>query len=387
MKIQLKYAILAILFFVALSGLNAVIDSALFGRWPIGNWFLFDLTGEAVFDRSVVAITFFLFGVFAARAREMQRKTEQALRESETRFQVMVERTPLGICFLDGNAVLSSCNEHFARFVGRPKDEIIGARMDALVSQGAHTALVDLPLSGNVGHYAGERLFKTSDAALAVRSWFIPFLSASGSWQGIIGIVEDVTEHREAERRLRESEQRLELAVWGAELGLWDHDLLSNRVVCNEFAAAVLGYSREEIEPTLESWRGLIHPEDLPHVLKAYTAHLNGNTAFYESEHRLRSKSGESVWILARGKVVDRDETGRALRLVGVGLDITGRKSMEKTLKDSEEKFRTLFEQSQQPVAIVARDGRFIEVNQTFLELVGYARADVAQLRFVDLCD
>jgi PAS domain S-box-containing protein len=386
MRIQIKYAILAILFFVILSGLNLAIDSVLFGQRSFEKWFLFGLTGEAMFDRSVVAIVFFLFGVFAARAREMQKKTEQALRDSETRFQVMVESAPLGICFLDGTGVLSSCNEHFVRFVGRPKDEIIGARMDTLVSQRAHTALVDLPLNGNVGHYSGEQLFTTSDAALAVRCWFIPLLSAGGSCQGIIGIVEDVTEHREAERRLRESEQRLELAVWGAELGLWDHNLLSKQVVCNDFAAAVLGYAKEEIVPTIDSWRALIHPADLPHVLKAYTAHLNGETAFYESEHRLRSKSGEWIWILARGKVVDCDQTGRAVRLVGVGLDITGRKSMEKTLKDSEEKFRTLFEQSQQPVAIVTLDGQFVEVNQSFLELVGYARKDLAQLRFADLC-
>ncbi len=386
MKIQLKYATLAILFFVALSALDALIDSSLFSQWPIEKWFLFDLTGEALFDRSVVAIAFFLFGVFAARARESQKKTEQALHESETRFQVMVEKTPLGICFLDGNGVLSSCNEHFARFVGRPKEEIIGTRMDGLVSQEARSALVDLPLSGHVGHYVGDRLFATSEPTLAVRSWFIPFLSEGRSWQGIIGIVEDVTEHRQAERRLSESEQRLELAVWGAELGLWDHDLLTKRVVCNDFAAGQLGYENKEIDPTIDSWRALIHPDDLSHVLEAYKAHLIGKTAFYESEHRLRCKSGEWIWILARGKVVDRDETGRALRLVGVGLDITGRKTMEKTLKDSEEKFRALFEQSQQPVAIVARDGRFVEVNQSFLELVGYAREDVAHLRFADLC-
>ncbi len=140
-------------------------------------------------------------------------------------------------------------------------------------------------------------------------------------------------ERNRQRKSIEESRDRFDLALKGADLGTWDWDLVTGKVVFNERWAGMLGYDLDEIEPNLEAWKRLIHPDDLSFVEKVLNDHLEGKTAFYATEHRMRSKSGEWVWILDTGKVFERDRNGRPLRAVGTYLDITERKNMEERLK------------------------------------------------------
>ena len=123
--------------------------------------------------------------------------------------------------------------------------------------------------------------------------------------------------------RLAESERRLEMALQGASMGLWDWDLRSGSVSYDRRWAEMLGYSIEEITPSIETWKGLLHPDDAAGVLSDLDRCIRSTDGFYETEHRLRSKSGEWVWVLDKGKIMERDAAGRPLRMVGTHLDIT----------------------------------------------------------------
>ena len=138
---------------------------------------------------------------------------------------------------------------------------------------------------------------------------------------------------REAERH--DSAERLELALAGADLGLWDWHVPSNKVVFSSRWFTMLGYASNDFEPVLEVWRSLLHPEDSQLAQATIDAHLQGRTVLYELEHRLRSKSGQWQWILARGRVVQRAADGAPLRMVGTHMDITARKAAEAALDDS----------------------------------------------------
>jgi len=129
---------------------------------------------------------------------------------------------------------------------------------------------------------------------------------------------------------LRESEKRLELALHGADLGVWDWNVQSDDVVFNERWVKMLGYEAGEIEHHPASWGKLVHPEDLSDVEELLQEHLSGRSDQYEAEYRMRSKSGSWVWILDRGRVVERDQEGRSVRVAGTHLDITDRKQAEK---------------------------------------------------------
>ena len=132
---------------------------------------------------------------------------------------------------------------------------------------------------------------------------------------------------------MRESEERFELALRGADLGLWDWNVETGGVIFNECWAKMLGYSLDEIEPHVRGWEKLLHPEDTPRVMKVLKENLDGKTNFYETEFRLRAKDGCWKWILARGMIFERDETGKPLRSVGTHLDINERKQAEELLR------------------------------------------------------
>lgn len=144
-----------------------------------------------------------------------------------------------------------------------------------------------------------------------------------------VALAAEIGERNRAEEELQKSKERLQLALRGADLGMWDWNIETGEVVFNRRWAEMLGYTLEEIEPNVRFWESLVNPEDRPDVLKVLKAHLQGKTPYYESEQRLRHKSGEWVWVLDKGKVTHRDEQGRPLRAVGTHLDITARKKAE----------------------------------------------------------
>lgn len=143
---------------------------------------------------------------------------------------------------------------------------------------------------------------------------------------------QEIREHERTQELLSDSQQRLELAMKGADLGLWDYDVASNKAFVDETWAEIFGYSLDDIQPNIDWWRSVLHPEDRPAVIKAWNAHLEGRTEFYEAEHRVKAKSGEWNWVLSRGKVVDRDAEGYPLRVSGTVSNISDRKRTEEML-------------------------------------------------------
>lgn len=151
-------------------------------------------------------------------------------------------------------------------------------------------------------------------------------------WVGwAVGI--DITERKRAEEELRRSQERLQLALDGSVLGLWDWHVPTNYFYVSPQWLEMLGYEVSEIEESCSAWQQLIHPEDLPGMRETSNAHLAGNTPVYAAEYRIATKQGEWKWILARGKVFDRDEEGNPLRMTGTYRDISDRKAVEQ-MKD-----------------------------------------------------
>ena len=136
---------------------------------------------------------------------------------------------------------------------------------------------------------------------------------------------------RATEERLRESEERYTLAVRGADDGLWEWDLGSDHVYYSPRWKSMLGYTEDEVGDSVEEWRDRIHPEDRESTLAALQAHLDGVTARFENDHRLRHKNGRYRWVLARGATL-RSVAGKPYRLVGLNTDITARKRAEEVL-------------------------------------------------------
>jgi PAS domain S-box-containing protein len=131
---------------------------------------------------------------------------------------------------------------------------------------------------------------------------------------------------------LRESEERFQLAAAGTDAGIWDWDLRTDHVYFSTRWKSQLGYADDEITHDFREWLARLHPDDLEAAQRRIREYLEGKTADYELEHRLRHKDGSYRWILARGAVV-RDVRGVPYRMVGTHLDVTERRALEETLR------------------------------------------------------
>ena len=163
--------------------------------------------------------------------------------------------------------------------------------------------------------------------------------SEIGVLAGVLNRMAEALQERIA--ALRRSEERLSLALEGSEQSLFDWDIATGRIHFSARAAAMRGGPAEEQERTTEEMRAYVHPDDLDEMRRRTKAALCGDTATYEVEFRVRTLSGGWVWLRSRGRVVERDAAGRALRLVGTDVDITRQRAAEDELRQRAE-FDTL---------------------------------------------
>ncbi|MBM4127223.1 MAG: PAS domain S-box protein [Nitrospira sp.] len=142
-----------------------------------------------------------------------------------------------------------------------------------------------------------------------------------------IGTVMDITSSKQAEEALRASQERLQCALDVATDGLWDWNLLTQQAYYSPSWIRLLGLEDQgSALNNIDEWKSRVHAEDLPWVDQALNDHLEGRTSGYMVEHRVRHRTGEWKWFAMRGKLVQWDEDGRPVRMMGTMTDVTDRK-------------------------------------------------------------
>lgn len=172
------------------------------------------------------------------------------------------------------------------------------------------------------------------------------------------------------ETALHESEERLRFVLQGSQQGFWDWDLQSGAVQRNVRWAEMLGYTFEEIQPFIGQWTELMHPDDRQRAWQTIEDHIEGRLEQYRNEYRMRAKDGSYKWILDHASIVQHDEKGRPLRMCGTHTDITERKQMEEALRESEQRFRAISENSLAGIYII-QDWRIKYANPVLCQVFG----------------
>lgn len=198
------------------------------------------------------------------------------------------------------------------------------------------------------------------------------------------GVMFDITDRRTAEEAIRQGREVLSMALDAANSGIWDWDLTTGAAVWSEHSYRVIGCEPNEIEANLENWKSRIHPGDWPNVSERLNSHLQGTAPVFESEYRLRNKTGEWQWIYARGRVVEHNDRGAPIRMVGVLVDISDRKKTEEALRESEERYRHLAESSFIGV-FIHQDDAVVYANQQMSELLGYSNKELLGMQFWEI--
>jgi PAS domain S-box-containing protein len=266
----------------------------------------------------------------------------EALRKQQEQLDFAIEGSGVGLWDRRFDTGEVSYNDQWARILGYTLEELKAYDMEPWERL---TYPEDLERAEAIArrHYAGELPVYESEVRMRHKDghwvWILTRgkvveRDAQGRPLRMVGTHLDISERKRMETALAESEERLEMAIEGSGVGLWDMHLATGKSVYNEQWARLLGYTKNELEPMGDkAWDLLTHPDDLAMAYRLADRHFAGELPTYSCEIRMRHKDGHWVWILTRGKVVERDDEGRPLRMVGTHLDISGTKRYEEELR------------------------------------------------------
>ena len=211
----------------------------------------------------------------------------------------------------------------------------------------------------------------------------MPLRDAHGNITGTFGISRDITERKVAEEELRESEERFRATFEDAGIGMALVDAQGRPTKSNTVLRQMLGYSEEELArmPFTE----YTYPADKELDWGFYCELTQGKRERYEMEKRFIKKGGEVVWGMLTVSLV-KGLDGRPICAVGMAQDITERKRAESALRESEERYRALFERNLAGVFVTTWDGRVLDCNQAMANFLGFkSRLEAKAIRVTDL--
>jgi len=144
---------------------------------------------------------------------------------------------------------------------------------------------------------------------------------------------QEITARKQVEKALEENETRLNYALNVSNEGLWDWNIAANRVYYNATFFDMLGHSSADIVHSHDAWFDLIHPEDKAECQALIDKCIAGKLPSFKLEYRLKTCRGGFLWIMAQGKIVEHDSSGKPMRFIGTHTDISGLKETEDRLR------------------------------------------------------
>lgn len=207
-------------------------------------------------------------------------------------------------------------------------------------------------------------------------------LHKNGKAHRMLGSMMDITATKKVAGALRRSEDRLRVAVESTELGTWDFNPSTGVLEWSDRCKELFGVP-PEAEITYDVFLEGLHPEDKEPTDKVVQNTLRGkNDGYFDIEYRtIGIKDRKHRWISAKGRAYFNSR-GNAERFIGTVLDITEQKRNEQELRASEERFRTLFDNASVGMAIVDLNGRFLQANPVFTNMIGYTEEEIKKTDF-----
>ncbi len=307
-----------------------------------------------------------------ARNAELE-ESRCRIAESEAEYRSIITTMEDAFYRTDGAGILTLVSPSFPAMLGYAgEEEVLGRNLKDFYCrpEDREAALAELDRSGRVRMYRAD--LRRKDGSIVVVSASSHILrDRSGRPAGVEGLLRNVTGAVAAEEALKESQAKLELALEGSRLGMWEVEFPSGKGSGDERCSAIFGYGNEETRPEPLDWEALTHPDDLPLVRKKLADHLAGRTPMYESEHRMRHRSGSWIWITGRGRLTPPLPDG-SRRILGTMLDITARKEAEEALRVSEEKYRLLADHVHDVIWTADMDMRLTYISPSVTRLRGF---------------
>ena len=311
----------------------------------------------------------------------MRKQAEEAVRESEERFRMIFENVFDGICIYTNDPdpykrKLVECNERYAFMAGRTREELLQREsiqeLQRTLEESANSDRLESLARGEV--YQGSFSWIRPDG----KDNIIEYIGVPITWQGkpySIDIGRDVTEQKRAEKALRESEKKYRDIVTWAPIGIYQSTREGKMLSANSSIAKLLGC--DNVDELIGCYMGqsiYYDDEDLKKFIAQHNAY--GENVALSCETRWRKRDGTIVWVLMTVHDL-RDKSGEILYYEGFVFDITERKHAEEALRESEERYRLLVENSTDLVIEIDAEGKFLYVSPNVKLILGFEPADL----------
>ena len=311
-----------------------------------------------------------------------RKQSELALRESERRilealeFNSSILRTSsIGILTYRGDGQCIFANQAAALVVGTTVEDLLEQnfhRIESWKECGLYELACKAFRTGKEERI--ETRLRTSfgkEAAMSVRFSTFP----SRMQKCLLMFAQDITERKAAESALEESEARLKLAEQAAGAGCWEINIEDGAAWWSGELFRLFGLDPEKQQAGMETWRSVIHPEDLP------TADVNLQESIREkkqhfSEYRIVLPDGRIRWIGSQGSTLC-DAFGMPRKLAGIGIDITRRKQAEAELREALAFNQNIIDSAQEGIFVYDRELRYQLMNRYMEKHTGMSFSEV----------
>ena len=322
-----------------------------------------------------------------ARDITERKRAEEALRESEGRYKLMFESSPLAINITHGTEITYANPSYLGMFgfatldelKGRPPLSLFAPEWRPKIMENSQRRAEGLPVPNS---YEVECLRKDGTRFPVIMN-LVRTTFADGP--ATVGFIIDITERKRAEEALRNSQARLDFALQSAEMGVWHWDIVEDKRYFDGQVCCLLGINPATFTGAAEEFFRVVHPDDLE-GLKAALARTVEQGARYEPEYRAVWPDGSVHDIVARGNL-DRGENGRPLRINGILWDITERRRAEDEIRQSEEKYHDLYRYSALGIFHSTFEGKFIDMNAALSRMLGYDSPEEAVSCITNIAD
>ena len=282
------------------------------------------------------------FSLLAALSTGYLRRMAHVAQGREVMYLKVINALPIGIWVRAKSGKTIFVNERWASFSDHSAEEIMSAD------------LLDPPVDlGSDWEKQAEQLMQSEDAVTYYQSidlvdrhgthcsltlFTLPMYLDELAEIGLLCLLVDETAVRLYEERVRVSQDRLSMALAAAEVGFWDRDLTTGQVYVDENCYRILGMKRAEVPNVGQAWTEHIHPDDRARVLALYEQVLSEGTQLIQMDYRIQGSSKDYIWVQDRTGVIERNQAGVPIRMMGVIEDISLRKDTENELQDARDK-------------------------------------------------
>jgi PAS domain S-box-containing protein len=305
-------------------------------------------------------------------------ETSQTLPPDTQLFRDVFNASPIGIVVenLEGQPLF--VNPAFCSMLGFSEQEMCAKH--CVEFSPAEDAEKDWLLfqqlrAGSIDHYQLEKRYFRRDGSLVWGRLSISLLKGRPS-PLVVAMVEDITAKRAAEEALRKSEERFRLAAQAGKMFAYEWDVATDVVVRSGDVADVLGLT-SDLPLTRQQILAKVYPEDRA-LFAASTSERTPENPNVKVTYRMLGPDGRVLW-LEKTAHASFDEEGRVVRMIGMVSAITERKCAEETLRESEERFRSVFRNAGVGMIIVSPEGRFLAANETFCDYLGYTEKELLE--------